>query len=108
MFFFLFYEGGENDIGYAKDYTAAWRLMIKQKVPLVCYRSGSDEIVGANMNFIMSKDDHFMEKTMEQASFFYLCDNKSFLCEAKIYWFFFCLGEIKNHEKCAGRHFCDV
>lgn len=36
--------------------------MIEQKVPLVCYKAGSDEIVGVNMNFIMSKEDHFMDK----------------------------------------------
>lgn len=39
-----------------------WRPMIAQKLPLVCYKSGSDEIVGANMLFALTKDDDFLDR----------------------------------------------
>lgn len=36
--------------------------MVEQKVPLVCLKKGSNEIIGANMLFVCSKDDNFIEK----------------------------------------------
>lgn len=44
--------------------------MIEQKVPLVCYRTGSDEIVGVFINFVNSKEDHFTEQFYQSASYF--------------------------------------
>lgn len=55
-------KGAANDDLFYEDYIRAWSKMIEQKVPLVCYKAGSDEIVGVNMNFVMSKEDHFMDK----------------------------------------------
>lgn len=39
--------------------TFLWIPIIQQKMVLVCYKSGSDEIVGLNMNYVKSKDDNF-------------------------------------------------
>lgn len=39
-----------------------WRPMIAQKLSLVCYKSGSDEIVGASMLFALTKDDDFLDQ----------------------------------------------
>lgn len=46
-----------------------WSPAIKQKMVLVCYKSGSDEIVGLNMNFVMCKDDRFFEEIQKQVKF---------------------------------------
>lgn len=43
--------------------------MVEQKVPLVCFKEGSDEIVGINMLFVINKDDHFMEKAYERVCY---------------------------------------
>lgn len=37
-----------------------------QNAALVCFRDGSDEIVGVNMNYVAVKDDHFMENCRKQ------------------------------------------
>ncbi|XP_058456539.1 uncharacterized protein LOC131433932 [Malaya genurostris] len=34
-----------------------WQEMVKQRLVLVCFREGSDEIVGVNMTYAASKDD---------------------------------------------------
>lgn len=33
-----------------------------QKTPIVCYKDGSDEIVGLNFTYVTHKDDHFVEQ----------------------------------------------
>lgn len=44
--------------------------MVEQKVPLVCFKEGSDEIVGANMVFVIKNDDGFMPAAYELVSKF--------------------------------------
>lgn len=61
--------GGYEDIDHFEDYMHAWRSIIVQKMPLVCYREGSAEIVGINWNFVTHKDDHFAEKFYANVSF---------------------------------------
>lgn len=39
------------------DIREVWRELVKQKVAIVCFREGSDEIVGLNMTYIACKDD---------------------------------------------------
>lgn len=51
-----------------EDYKTAWNVMIEQKTPLVCLKTGSDDIVGVQMNFVINKNDHFMEKLYEQVN----------------------------------------
>lgn len=48
------------------DFLMLWKIMIKQKMALVCFKEGSDEIIGLNMNFVESKDEQFMEKCYQQ------------------------------------------
>lgn len=43
-----------------------WRPVINQKMALVCCKTGSDEIVGFNMNFVASKDEHFFENVQRK------------------------------------------
>ncbi|XP_055551330.1 uncharacterized protein LOC129733829 [Wyeomyia smithii] len=39
------------------DIYALWREVVKQRLALVCFREGSDEIVGLNMTYASCKDD---------------------------------------------------
>lgn len=55
-------SGGIADPDHIWDYKMMWRPMIAQKLPLVCYKSGSDEIVGASMLFALTKDDDFLDQ----------------------------------------------
>lgn len=55
-----------NDPEAIDDFLMLWRAMIKQNAALICFREGSDEIVGLNMNFVTLKGDHFMEDCREQ------------------------------------------
>lgn len=43
-----------------------WKTAMQQKCALVCFRDGSDEIVGLNINFITIKDEHIMEELQKQ------------------------------------------
>lgn len=53
---------GENDEEHLNDYISAWKLIYAQKMPLVCYKEGSDDIVGVNWTFVSHKDDKLMEQ----------------------------------------------
>lgn len=61
-------KGGAKCPEHIEDYKLAWRAMVEQKVPLVCFKKGSNEIIGANMLFVYNKDDHFIEKCYENVS----------------------------------------
>lgn len=51
-----------DDPHAAGDYKRAWAPIIAQRMPLVCFKEGSDEIVGGNMVFISTKGDTFPYK----------------------------------------------
>lgn len=44
------------------DYIILQTPIIQQKVALVCYREGSNEIVGMNFTFIETKKDKYFEQ----------------------------------------------
>lgn len=37
-------------------------------MPIACFKAGSDEIIGANMLFVLAKDDDFNEKIYKQVN----------------------------------------
>lgn len=39
-----------------------YKIILNQKMPLVCYRNGSDEIAGISWTFVKCKEDEFLEK----------------------------------------------
>lgn len=45
-----------------------WESVMKQKMALVCFKKGSDEIAGLNINFIESKGEHIMADVRRQVS----------------------------------------
>lgn len=47
---------------------------------LVCYKEGSNEIVGANFTFVAHKDDHFIEHFEKGVRFFQIYHNEFPFC----------------------------
>lgn len=45
-----------------EDIKMTWRCILNQKIALVCFKEGSDEIAGINGIYVISKDDSFFEK----------------------------------------------
>lgn len=54
--------GASKDLQHYEDYLLAWKSIMAQKTPIVCYKDGSDEIIGLNFTFVTHKDDHFVEQ----------------------------------------------
>lgn len=52
-----FLVDGIHDQDLVDDYFRAWRIILDQKVVLVCVRADSNEIVGLNMTYVISKGD---------------------------------------------------
>lgn len=52
---------GSDDKQHIADYTIGWRSVLAQKTVLVCFKAGSDEIVGVNFNFVNSVEDDFFK-----------------------------------------------
>lgn len=42
--------------------------MVSQKTPLVCFKSGSDEIIGMNMIYVSSRADNLMKTARKRVS----------------------------------------
>lgn len=61
-----------DDAVAVQDFVQYWKPILKQKVALACYRHGSDEIVGLNMNYVTLKDEHFWERLLPQVNIFQL------------------------------------
>lgn len=57
---------GINDKDYVDDYIRLWRVALVQKTTLVCFREGSDEIVGLNVLTVNTKDDTFLTEIAHQ------------------------------------------
>lgn len=49
------------DEDFVEDFQRSWRIVLKQKCSVVCFREDSDEIVGLNLHYIYTKDDPFLE-----------------------------------------------
>lgn len=54
------------DVAAVQDFVQYWKPILKQKTVLACYRHGSDEIVGLNMNYVTFKDEHFVDRLLPQ------------------------------------------
>lgn len=68
-------------------------------MPLVCYREGSDEIIGANFTFVTHKDDHFVEHFSAGVS---LCQMQLQYNSYDVHPKLLCFIEQKsNHERSA-------
>lgn len=54
------YLGGSKCADHAADYAMMWRAAFEQNTPLVCL-SPSGEIIGLNINFVLTKNDTFFK-----------------------------------------------
>lgn len=43
-----------------------WKSVMEQKMALACFKKGSDEIAGLNINFIESTGEHLMDDVRRQ------------------------------------------
>lgn len=60
---------GIHDDPYgADDYKRFWMPIIAQRTTLVCFKDGSDEIVGANVVYIKTKGDTFRYEVRQSVS----------------------------------------
>lgn len=50
-------KNGAHNFFYVKDNIRIWEGIVKQRMTHVCFKNGSDEIIGLNFNFVSSKDD---------------------------------------------------
>lgn len=60
--------GIHDDPYSADDYKRFWIPIIPQRTTLVCFKEGSDDIVGANVVYIKSKDDTFRHEVRQSVS----------------------------------------
>ncbi|XP_055547737.1 uncharacterized protein LOC129731627 [Wyeomyia smithii] len=51
--------GVPKDEGSRSSFVSLWRSILKEKMTLVCYKEGSDEIIGANIIAVKNKDNYF-------------------------------------------------
>lgn len=58
--------GGVDDRDFNDDYERIWRIALQQRMTLVCFREGSDEIVGLNVLVVNTKNDPFMTAIKSQ------------------------------------------
>lgn len=67
-------------------------------MPLVCYKEGSDEIIGANFTFVTHKDDHFVENFIAGVS---LCKVQCSLCSFEFLNLICSIEQKSNHKRFA-------
>lgn len=60
--------GGENDPFIYEDYKRLWEPVIAQRMALVCFKEGSDEIVGASVLYINTIEDNFVTEMTKVVS----------------------------------------
>lgn len=64
-------KNGANDMEYVEDVTRIWKGIVKQKMSHACFKEGSEEIVGLNMNYVSSTDDvSFLDDNVINYSFY--------------------------------------
>lgn len=62
--------------------------MIEQKVPLVCFKAGSEDIVGVSMLFVETKSDRYFERCYKQVKIFDFHFSFVFFCVVNLSLFF--------------------
>lgn len=63
--------GNQDDPHAIEDYKNYWRPVIAQGISIVCFKESSNEIVGANMLFVNTKDDTYFDDIRKVVSCFF-------------------------------------
>lgn len=61
--------GYQNDPHIQDDYKRLWEPLVEQRTVLVCFKEGSDEIVGTNVVYIVTAKDNFFKDSRKEVSF---------------------------------------
>lgn len=62
--------GYPNDPHVYDDYKQFWAPIIEQRIALVCFKEGSDEIIGTNLIFVSTQQDNYFEEIRKFVSRF--------------------------------------
>lgn len=60
--------GFAHDPHVYDDYKKFWKPVVAQRTALVCFKEGSDEIIGANLVFVNTQEDNYFEEVRECVS----------------------------------------
>lgn len=72
-----------NDADAIEDLRLCYKIKIQQKMTLVCFREGSDEIAGINVTCVHSKEDaNFLKEYLQQ-----VIEKKYFNFSSIVIWF---------------------
>lgn len=53
-----------KDLESVKEMQGIWRFLLEQRISLVCFKEGSDEIVGLNLLSVELKEEQAEEYTV--------------------------------------------
>ena len=56
-----------TDPGYVRSWQDIWRVQLAQRMTLICCKEGSDEIIGANVLYILTREDDLLEQAESQS-----------------------------------------
>lgn len=59
---FCIISGAATNKEYVEDYLRSCRWQLPKKTTLVCFREGSDEIIGLNVTYVSGQNDPFWEE----------------------------------------------
>lgn len=57
--------GAQDDPHSIDNWIHYWKPIIAQRTALVCFKNGSNDIVGANLLYVKSKGDNFLMTMMK-------------------------------------------
>lgn len=58
-----------NDANAIEDLRLGFKIKMEQRMTLVCFKTGSDEIAGMNVTYVYSKDDaNFFTEYLQHVS----------------------------------------
>ena len=63
----------ETAVDDIEDYLNIWRCVFNQRVTFACFKAGSDDILGLNLNFVAVQNEDFLGSIQEQVSFDQKC-----------------------------------
>ena len=55
---------------FGPDFERVWRAVLPQRMTLVCFKEGSDDIAGMHVSYVIMKDDNWGEQMDKAVGFF--------------------------------------
>lgn len=54
---------------FGPDFERVWRAVLPQRMTLVCFKEGSDDIAGMHVSYVITKDDNWGEQMDKAVGF---------------------------------------